>query len=110
MEITHTTDLFRKNDAYNLWRILKKRTRQGVLKLVVGHLGPVRHWGSRLCAQSCRKNGCLWLGVEVILGPIGWALAFTRGERCPRVISDQWLGETLSSLSLQSLREGYPES
>ena len=32
-------------------------------------------------------NGCLWFAVGVALGPIGFALAFTAGTKCPRCAS-----------------------
>lgn len=30
------------------------------------------------------ENGCLWFALGVLLGPIGFALAFTTGIRCPK--------------------------
>ena len=32
-------------------------------------------------------NGCLWFGLGVVLGPIGLALAFTTGVKCPQCAS-----------------------
>lgn len=32
-------------------------------------------------------NGCLWFGLGVLLGPIGFALAFATGVKCPMCAS-----------------------
>ena len=41
-----------------------------------------------ICAAVVASNrgadGCLWFGLGVILGPIGFALAFTTGTKCPK--------------------------
>jgi Double zinc ribbon len=35
-------------------------------------------------ASNRGESGCLWFGFGVLLGPIGWALAFTQGKSCPQ--------------------------
>ena len=44
-----------------------------------------------VCAAVVASNrgasGCLWFGVGVLLGPIGFALAFTTGAKCPKCAS-----------------------
>jgi hypothetical protein len=40
--------------------------------------------GAAVVASDRGKNGCLWLGLGLILGPIGWGLALMQGERCPQ--------------------------
>ena len=36
-----------------------------------------------IVAAGRGANGCLWFLLGVLLGPIGFALAFTTGVRCP---------------------------
>src|ERR1035437_7912530 len=38
-------------------------------------------------ASNRGANGCLWFGLGVALGPIGFALAFTTGVKCPQCAS-----------------------
>ena len=38
-------------------------------------------------ASNRGANGCLWFGIGVLLGPIGFALAFTTGTKCPKCAS-----------------------
>jgi hypothetical protein len=44
-----------------------------------------------ICAAIVASNrgadGCLWFGLGVLLGPIGFALAFTTGTKCPKCAS-----------------------
>ena len=40
--------------------------------------------GAAVVTSNRGSSGCLWFGLGVILGPIGWALAFTEGKRCPQ--------------------------
>jgi hypothetical protein len=40
-----------------------------------------------IVASNRGGNGCLWFGLGVSLGPIGFALAFTTGTRCPKCSS-----------------------
>jgi hypothetical protein len=35
-------------------------------------------------ASGRGADGCLWFGLGVLLGPLGFALAFTKGTKCPR--------------------------
>ena len=37
-----------------------------------------------IVASNRGANGCLWFGLGVLLGPIGFALAFTTGIKCPK--------------------------
>ena len=36
-----------------------------------------------IVASNRGQSGCLWFGLGVLLGPIGFALAFTGGRKCP---------------------------
>jgi RNA polymerase subunit RPABC4/transcription elongation factor Spt4 len=38
-------------------------------------------------ASNRGANGCLWFGVGVLLGPIGFALAYTTGAKCSKCAS-----------------------
>jgi len=40
-----------------------------------------------IVASNRGANGCLWFGLGVLLGPIGFALAFTTGAKCPKCAS-----------------------
>lgn len=40
-----------------------------------------------IVASNRGANGCLWFGIGVLLGPIGFALAFTTGTKCPQCAS-----------------------
>lgn len=40
-----------------------------------------------IVATNRGANGCLWFGLGVVLGPIGFALAFTTGAKCPKCAS-----------------------
>ena len=40
-----------------------------------------------IVASRRGANGCLWFAIGVLLGPIGFALAFTRGTKCPNCAS-----------------------
>jgi predicted amidophosphoribosyltransferase len=40
-----------------------------------------------IVAGNRGANGCLWFGLGVLLGPIGFALAFTNGKSCPKCAS-----------------------
>lgn len=40
-----------------------------------------------IVASNRGENGCLWFGLGVLLGPIGLAMAFTTGVRCPKCAS-----------------------
>ena len=40
-----------------------------------------------IVASNRGTNGCLWFGIGVLLGPIGFALAFTTGAKCPKCAS-----------------------
>lgn len=44
-----------------------------------------------VCAAVVANNrgasGCLWFGLGIVLGPIGLALAFTTGVKCPQCAS-----------------------
>ena len=44
-----------------------------------------------ICAAIVASNrgasGCFWFGLGVLLGPIGFALAFTTGTKCPSCAS-----------------------
>lgn len=40
-----------------------------------------------IVASNRGANGCLWFGIGVLLGPIGFAFAFTTGAKCPRCAS-----------------------
>lgn len=42
---------------------------------------------SAVVASNRGANGCLWFVVGVLLGPIGFALAFTTGTKCPKCAS-----------------------
>ncbi len=38
-------------------------------------------------ASNRGANGCLWFGLGLLFGPIGLALAFANGRRCPHCAS-----------------------
>jgi hypothetical protein len=38
-------------------------------------------------ASNRGDSGCIWFGLGILLGPIGFALAFTTGVKCPRCAS-----------------------
>lgn len=38
-------------------------------------------------ASNRGANGCLWFGLGALLGPIGFALAFANGTKCPQCAS-----------------------
>ena len=38
-------------------------------------------------ASNRGANGCLWFALGIVLGPIGFALAFTTGQPCPHCAS-----------------------
>lgn len=40
-----------------------------------------------IVANGRGASGCLWFGIGVLLGPIGFALAFTTGTKCPKCAS-----------------------
>lgn len=40
--------------------------------------------GAAVVASNRGAGGCLWFGLGVLLGPIGFALAFTTGTRCEK--------------------------
>ena len=40
-----------------------------------------------IVATNRGANGCLWFGIGVVLGPIGFALAFTTGAKCSNCAS-----------------------
>ncbi len=40
-----------------------------------------------IVASNRGANGCLWFGLGALLGPIGFALAFTTGVKCPKCAS-----------------------
>jgi predicted amidophosphoribosyltransferase len=42
---------------------------------------------SAVVASNRGGSGCLWFGLGVVLGPIGFALAFTTGVKCPQCAS-----------------------
>lgn len=39
--------------------------------------------GTAIVASNRGASGCLWFALGVGLGPVGFALAFTNGRRCP---------------------------
>jgi hypothetical protein len=43
--------------------------------------------GAAVVAGNRGESGCLWFGLGVLLGPIGFALAFTLGSKCPKCAS-----------------------
>ena len=43
--------------------------------------------GAAIVASNRGSGGCLWFGLGVLLGPVGLALAFTQGSRCPHCAS-----------------------
>ena len=43
--------------------------------------------GAAIVASNRGANGCLWFGLGVVLGPIGFLLAFTAGKKCPKCAS-----------------------
>jgi len=43
--------------------------------------------GASVVAGNRGANGCLWFGLGALLGPIGFALAFTTGAKCPNCAS-----------------------
>lgn len=40
-----------------------------------------------IVASNRGANGCLWFGLGILLGPIGFALAFTTGATCANCAS-----------------------
>jgi hypothetical protein len=56
-------------------------------RLVLPRTFPGTMFYFAIVASNRGAKGCLWFGIGALLGPIGFALAFTTGAKCSRCAS-----------------------
>jgi hypothetical protein len=79
---------------------------------VVGRVFDLELFGicAAIVASNRGANGCLWFGLGILLGPFGFALAFTTGQKCPKCdsrISEQ--AKVCAKCGYQLSQDGGPQ-